>query len=636
MMTAATRRTALIALLAAIGFHGVPLPAQGSDPLYTPRAIRMTYQKGTRSLDGRPGPNYWQNHGRYRITLTATPPDRMIRGAEQITYINHSPDTLRTLAIKLLLNEHKPGAPRHGGANPAYLGPGIIIDRFAVNGAAQPWSEAPTTFTTATVRLPVPLNPADSVQLTFDWHYQLATVSNREGATDSTAFFLAYFYPRVAVYDDYNGWDMINFTGSQEFYSDFNDYDVTVRVPRNVTVWGTGTLTNPGEVLQEPALGRYRASFTADSTVHVATPAEMAARQVTRQDSVLSWHFTATNVPDVTFALSDHWAWDAGSTVVDAVTGRRASVQAAYPDSASDYHVMVRLAGEGLSWLSSHWPGVPYPYEKTTIVLGFADMEYPMMVNDGNFRDTTFARFVAAHELAHTWFPFYMGINESRYAFMDEGWATTFEYLINQADMGPARAAELFKQFRVNGWIHDPSPLEDLPIITPEDMLAGSAYGNNAYGKPALGYLALKDYLGDSMFRRVLHGFIDRWHGKHPIPWDFFYTVNNLSGRNLNWFWKSWFFDNSYIDLGVTGVTRTARGQTIQLVNVGGMPAPFDLQLTFTDGTTRTLHQTAGVWAANLSRATVTVPGGKTIRSVRIDGGIWVDADMTNNSWKAR
>ncbi len=260
------------------------------------------------------------------------------------------------------------------------------------------------------------------------------------------------------------------------------------------------------------------------------------------------------------FGLSDHYDWDAASVLVDDAAGRRASTQAAYNDDATDFHSMVQFARSALNFLSHQWPGVPYPYEKSTIFRGFADMEYPMMVNDNSNADTSFSRFVVAHEIAHTYFPFYMGINETRYGFMDEGWATTFEYLINQVDMGKPAAEKLYQQFRVAGWIRDPSPLEDLPIITPEDVLKGAAYGNNAYGKASLGYLAVKDLLGDAMFRKCLQAFIARWHGKHPIPWDFFNTFNDVSAENLNWFWRDWYFSNDYIDLAVAGVTHTARG----------------------------------------------------------------------------
>ena len=256
-----------------------------------------------------------------------------------------------------------------------------------------------------------------------------------------------------------------------------------------------------------------------------------------------------------------------------------------------------------------------------------------MMANDESYADTVFSAFVAEHEIAHTYFPFYMGINETRYGFMDEGWATTFEYLINVANMGQQRATEFYQQFRVNGWINDPSPAEDLPIITPGDELR-RAYGNNAYGKPSIGYLALKDLLGDATFKRALHGFMDRWHGKHPIPWDFFNTVNNVTGRDLNWFFKAWYFDNSYIDLAVRGVTRSANGYRVALENIGGMPAPVDIVVTYGDGTAGTFHQSPAIWQANLRTATVAVPARKPVASLRLEHGIWVDADTANDVWK--
>jgi hypothetical protein len=374
--------------------------------------------------------------------------------------------------------------------------------------------------------------------------------------------------------------------------------------------------------------------MTADSTIRVASAADLAAGRVTSaRGATNSWRFTARNVPDVAFNLSDHYVWDAGSTIVDPATRRRASVQAAYNDTAADYRHMVRFAGAGLRRLSTEWPGIPYPYEKTTVVQGPAGMEYPMMANDESYADTTFSKFVAEHEIAHTYMPFWMGINESRYAFMDEGWATAFEYLINVRNMGPERAGEFFRQFRVNGWIADPSPLQDLPIITPADALRGNAYGNNAYGKPALGYLALKELLGDTMFRTALHGYMARWNGKHPTPWDFFNSVNDITGRNLDWFWRRWFFESSYIDLGIAGV-RSARGRTtVTLDNIGGMPAPVDLVVRYADGATETVHQTPAIWERDARRATVTLPSRKAVKAVELQGGIWVDADSTNNRW---
>ena len=618
----------------AIPLLGVAAAPQQSDPpLYMPRAVTRAYTRGARSPDGRPGPKYWQNHARYAITITDAPPARAVTGTERITYFNDSPDTLDRLTFKLFMNIHKPGATRIGNAGAAYLTSGVHVDAFTVNGRAAPWSDV-DVFTVRGVRMQPRVAPHDSVALTFDWHYDVSRAANREGMIDSTTHYLAYFYPRVAVYDDYNGWDTMEFTDQQEFYSDFNDYDVTVRVPANFLVWGTGTLENAGAVLQPEYLRRFQASQTSDETIHIATQAELRAGRVTQQGSQNSWHFTATNIPDVAFGISDHYGWDAASVVVDSPAHRRTSVQAAYNDTTPDFKYIVQMNRASLAWLSHEWPGVPYPYEKSTTFQGGAGMEYPMMVNDEAYADTAFARFVAAHEIAHTFFPFYMGINETRYGFMDEGWATTFEYLLNVHNMGADKATKFFEDFRTSGWANNPSPLEDLPIITPEDVLKDNAYGDNAYGKPALAYLALKDMLGDTTFAKCLHEFMARWHGKHPIPWDFFNTVNDVSRTNLNWFWRNWFFSNNYVDIGVSSVAKARGGYTVTVKNIGGMAVPVTAKIEFQDGSTSVVHSTPAMWKANSASASIHVAGSKALKSVDLIGGIYVDADSTNNNYR--
>jgi hypothetical protein len=526
--------------------------------LFMPRDVQQAFKKGTRSPDGKPGKNYWQNHGRYTIDITALPPDRNIKGSETITYFNNSPDTIKNPSIKLFLNIHKPGAPRNGGASPDYLTSGVHIDKFTVDGQTRPFRDDNFVFTNVGVRLPKPLAPHDSVQLSFDWHYQISLESGREGMIDSTTYFLAYFYPRVAVFDDYNGWDRMNFMDSHEFYSDFNDYTVTINVPKNYIVWGTGTLQQPEKLLQPAILKRFNESMVSDQTIRIVTKEDLAAKNVTTQNAVNSWQFKAKNIPDMAFGLSDHFAWDGTSVIVDDATKRRASAQAAYNDTAADYHHVAGYARHSLNWLSHNWPGIPYPYEKTTVFQGYAGMEYPMMANDETYEDTVFSRFVAEHEIAHTYMPFYMGINETRYGFMDEGWATTFEILIGTADLGKEKAEDFYKRFRVNGWINNPSSDQQMPIISPGDAMTGGGFGNNEYGKASLGYLAMKDILGDELFKKCLHEYMNRWNGKHPLPWDFFNTFSNVAGKNLNWFWNNWFFGTAYIDYALGDVKKTS------------------------------------------------------------------------------
>ncbi|MGZ3911934.1 MAG: M1 family peptidase, partial [Flavisolibacter sp.] len=422
-----------------------------SQQLYRPRDIQKAYQKETRSPDGRPGKHYWQNRGRYDIQIMTAPPLRTVYGTEQISYVNNSPDTLPGLVFKLIVNIHKPGAPRLRGETEDYLTSGVHIDSFVVNGKAQPWNQNPAFYTSVPVRLKQPLRAHDSVQLSIKWHYDVSLKSNREGMIDSTTFFLAYFYPRVAVYDDYQGWDFTNFNDALEFYNDFNDYTVSVQVPKNYIVWGTGTLLNPDAVLQPGFASRFKQSLGTDDIVHVVSREDLLHHNITAQNAMNTWKFQASGVPDVALGISDHFVWDASSQLVDPATGRRASAQAAYNDTAMDYHHVVGFAKEALGWLSTAWPAIPYPYEKTTVFQGYAGMEYPMMANDETYEDTSFSRFVAMHEIAHTYMPFYMGINETRYGFMDEGWATTYELLFNRDLMGREKADEFYKKFRVRG-----------------------------------------------------------------------------------------------------------------------------------------------------------------------------------------
>jgi hypothetical protein len=621
-------RTAFILCILQLIFFNVH-----AQSLYMPREVKLAFDKQTRSPDGQPGKNYWQNRGRYQITIKATPPNRTIYGREKITYINNSPDELQNLLFKLIVNIHKPGAPRLSGVTEDYLTSGVHIDSFTVNGQSQKWNSNPNYFTTVPVRLARPLAANDSLQLSIQWHYDVSLKSNREGMIDSTTFFLAYFYPRVAVYDDYQGWDATAFNDVLEFYNDFNDYELNVLVPKNYLVWATGTLQNPDEVLQPSVAVRYKQSLLSDDVIHLADKQELAAKNITVQNDLNTWKFTAKNITDVALGLSDHFIWDASSAVVDNSTGRRASVQAAYNDTAADFHYMVGFARHALQWLSNKWPGIPYPYPKTTIFQGYAGMEYPMMANDETYDDTAFSKFVAEHEIAHTYMPFYMGINETRFGFMDEGWATTFELLMNRDAMGNEKAENLYKQFRISGWAHDPLANEDLPIITPGPSLSGGGIGNNQYGKPSLGYLAVKEMLGDELFKKCLHAYMNRWNGKHPIPWDFFNTFNDVSGKKLNWFWHNWFFTNGYIDLSIRQLQKTKTGFMVSVANIGGYASPFDMVIHYSDGTTDTIHQTAALWEKNQKMAQLTVNTKKSVETISLEGGIYMDADMTNNSW---
>jgi hypothetical protein len=599
--------------------------------LTLPPEIAAAYAKGTRSANGKPGKNYWQNHGRYTIAVSMAPPDKTITGAEQITYFNNSPDTLSSLNMKLIVNVHR--APGRGGAagNPAL---GIVVDQIQVNGAKANWDNAAATTTNYMMGLAKPLMPHDSVKMDINWHYQLAAGRGRDGAIDSTTFYLAYFYPRVSVYDDYKGWDTQPHTGGLEFYNDFNDYTLSVTVPKNYIVWATGTLQNPTEVLQPDAAKKLAESMVGDSTVHIATVQDLAAKNITAQNTTNTWKWACTNISDVALAVSNHYDWDAASVLVDDKAKRRVSVQAAFADASNDFHHYVQFARNSLDWFSHNLPGVPYPFPKTTSVQGFADMEYPMMVNDSHTNDLTFAQLVQDHEIAHTYMPFYMGTNESRYAFMDEGWATTWELLIGTAEHGKKIADDFYKKFRIVGW-NGSNHKNELPIITPSPEVTTGA-GNNAYNKPSLSYLAVKDLLGDKLFTKALHTYMDNWHGKHPIPWDYFNSMSAGAGKNLDWFFYNWFYTKYWVDISLESAEKTGSGYTLAVKNIGGFASPFDVVVNYADGTSDSFHLTPAVWEKDQTATTVKIKTSKEVKDITLDGGVFMDADPKNNTWTAK
>lgn len=597
--------------------------------LYMPRNIKEAYAKETRSKDGKPGKNYWQNHGQYTMEITVDPKTKLVSGTETIVYQNNSKDTLRNIVIRFVNNLHKPSAPRGSLVSEDFLSNGLTITSLKIENEVYK-EDARNWGTVGTVKLKKAILPKAKAVINIDWNYPLSKESGREGQIDETTFFAAYSYPRVSVFDDYNGWDRLPHTDRQEFYNDFNDYVYSVKAPKNYVVYATGDLLNPDEVLQPEFASRLKKSYTTDEILHIANESEMKSGIVTKQYDWNVWKFEAKNITDVCFGLSDHYLWDASSVIVDKKTNRRASVQAAYDVKGTDFVNSVKNNQYALDWFSNNWPGVPYPFSKMTAFQGFADMEYPMMCNDSQMGDAKFAQLVQDHEVAHTYFPFYMGINETRYAFMDEGWATTFEYLIGIAEHGKEAADKFYQDFRVRGYINDRSTEEDQPIITMSTQVSGAGYGNNSYGKASLSYLALKDMLGDDLFKKALHHYMETWNGKHPIPWDYFNSFNTATGRNLNWFFNNWFFTNYYLDIAVKSVSSDNKVITVE--NIGGFAIPFDVNITYADNSKVTLHQTPAIWENNQKLAKIVLKSTKKIRQVELDGGIFMDATPSNNT----
>lgn len=593
--------------------------------IYMPRDVKKAYVKQTRSMDGMPGKNYWQNHAKYLIELTATPPERTIAGTETITYFNNSPDTLKTPTLKLFLNIHKPTAPRDYEIDSSFITNGIIVDSIYCNNVAFDLNNKRLTATNFPLKLPKPLAPKDSMTFTFKWHYQIAAQASKEGMIDSTTYFFGLFYPRIAVYDDYNGWDRSAYAGIREFYSDYNDYDVTINVPPTYLVWGTGQLQQPENLLQPGVLEKYKLAKQSGEVIHVVTQEDLTARMVTANNLLNRWRFITKNIPDVVYGISNHYIWDAA-------TSRNGTlINVAYNDAIEEYHHTAKFSQSIIKWYADNFPGIAYPYPYLNVFQASEEMEYPMLVNMAVYEDTAISKFILEHEIAHNYFPFFVGTNETKYGFMDEGWATAFELLIGIADKGKEEAEDFYKKIRVSNWTNNETSGVDLPIICPSNNLVSAALIENEYSKPSLGFLALKDLLSDSLFKKSLHFYINQWKGKHPIPWDMFNCFNTASGQNLNWFWNNWFFSNYYIDLKLEKAKQIKNSCEIVIQNIGGIAASFDIVVSFQDGTTELYHQAPQIWKANLKTVTIKLPAMKKIKSVKIDGGIFLDTNTLDN-----
>jgi hypothetical protein len=473
-----------------------------------------------------------------------------------------------------------------------------------------------------------PLAPKSSTTLRVQWSYTLPAGEDaaREYARDSTVFFVPYWYPQVAVYDDLNGWASHPYTGSQEFYHEFGDYEVYLTMPASYQVWATGEWQNAAEVLTPEYLARWEKARGSDAVSAIFTEKELRAGGVYRKNSANTFHFKASYVPDFAFAASNQYNWDACSVVADERTGRRCFVSAAYNTASSDYPQVARIAADGIRLMSTWLPGYPFPYPTMTVFNGNDGMEYPMMCNDASTAPNS-PMALTVHEVSHTYFPFMMGINEQDHAWMDEGWAAFFDYLLSDSlsnhSLGGVRPYSA-----IAGTENDVPPM-----VRSRNL--GTAYRNAAYQRPQHAYFTLLDLLGYEKFHGCMTEYINRWQGKHPAPFDFFQTWNDASGQNLDWFWRPWFFDWGYPDLGIAGVLRdeAANAEVLLIARKGNIPVPIHLEIKYSDGSSATLHHSAAVWKDGKQNFRVPCAEGKKVQSAKLGLRTIPDADSADNNW---
>lgn len=575
------------------------LTAQNSN-IFVPLNIQENIKNGTRSYDGKPGPNYWQNGSDYKIDVEVNTETGLLSGNEVVSYHNNSPDSLNKIVVRLYQDIAKPNASRDWTINKDHVGEEVLIKYAIVNGDTLDVSDTSKQVRRSSTNMHLKLDdlilPNTIAEIKIGWEFTIPSkLKIRMGAYDNGSFYVAYWYPEIAVYDDIDGWDNNEYQGSVEFYNDFSNFDVNIKIPSDYVAWATGELVNAKNVFTDNVYEKYQQAKKSDEVVRIITQDDYKNNSVTKGEEDNFWNFKANKVTSFAFAIGNNLNWDGTSLVVDKSTNRRVLTDAVYPDSSIHWENAAEYARESIEYMSFNLPGFPYPYPHATSFCNGnrgGGMESPMMANNGAPTQKTSLIGLIFHELAHNYFPFFMGTNERKYAWMDEGWAAFLPYEIvekyeDKTKYRSRYAKGLEDKFGREG---------ELPLVVPSYTYKGKYLRTGFYSRPAFAYYNLKEVLGKDLFKKATLEYMNRWNGKHPLPYDFFYTFNEVAGEDLSWFWNPWFFEFGYPDLAIKDVQTEGNKTTVIIEKVGNVPTSVKLMIVFEDGTIETLEESAKAW----------------------------------------
>lgn len=597
-----------------------------------PKNFSNAYEKGTRSYSGMPGANYYQNSSNYRISAEIEPKTRNVKGKEHITYLNNSPDTLKKIYFRMYQDLYKPTTSRDRAISEKELTNGIELYSVKING--QKLSEV-DLFRSETMMIAFPsrvILPNSSTEIEIEWSFTIPNgTSVRMGAKDSVTFMVAYWYPQVAVYDDISGWDDLNYNGATEFYNDFNNYEVEIKAPYDFNVWATGLLQNPSEVFNTGISNKINTAKVSDEIVNVIDSVSLKNKtHLNKKTGYNIWKYKAENVSDFVFGASSNALWDATSAEVE--PGRRVFISAVYNKAAKDFYSVNKVSREVVLFFSKEFPKIPFPFPSLTVFNGQqrGGMEFPMFVNDRSTKAFNGMIDVTAHEIAHQYFPFYMGINEKKYAWMEEGMAQMLPEEIQDRLSFKTRKRKSntrrYENFAGNEL--------EASMMTTSYLLKDDAFSINAYFKASVIYNLLRDYFGRDKYDEIIFEYMKRWNGKHPTPYDYFFTFNNTSGENLDWFWQPWFFEKGFPDLAIKEVKNENSKNIFVIKNTGTLPVPIELSIIYSDGSTASISKKMNVWKNGVKEIEITDESGKDISSVILGNDVIPDIDEQNNFFK--
>ena len=537
-----------------------------------------------RTASGAPGVDYYQQQVDYVMDIELDDANKKLYGKETITYTNNSPDELPYLWVQLDQNIREKDAPALE-KNGSGVSPLTRVANFATKNMKDPFEggfnieyvrdsngkslKTITNQTMMRVDLPAPLKSGQKFVFSIKWWYNINDHVNDGGRSgyeyfakdDNRAYVIAQFFPRLAVYNDVEGWQNYQFWGNGEFALNFGNYEVNITVPEDHIMEATGELQNPKEVLSRKEYQRYKqAQNTFDKPVLIVTQDEVIAKEATKATKKSTWKFVAENVRDFGFATSRRFIWDMMAVKVGDKNVIAASL---YPKEGNPLweEYSTEVVAHTLEVYSKFTFDYPYP-KAVSVHAKNQGMEYPMICwnygrpnEDGTYSDRVKYGMISViiHEVGHNYFPMIVNSDERQWGWMDEGLDTFMQYLTEQEldPEYPSRRGEPSKIVRYMSGDQDfISPI----MSNPENVFQ---LGPNAYGKPATALNILREtIMGKELFDYAFKTYAQRWMFRHPSPEDFFRTMEDASAVDLDWFRRGWFYSTDVVDIGLKSVKR--------------------------------------------------------------------------------
>ena len=598
-----------------------------------------------RSGSGIPGPTYWQNSVDYKISASLDEEARKISGEVEMTYKNNSPDKLPFLWLQLDQNSFSTKSrggkttPVSGGrfGNIGFEG-GYQIESVMVDGKAANYVVEDTRMQ---IRLTQPMAEkvgVAKIKIVYSFkspangHDRMGIQETKNGSI----FTVAQWFPRMCVYDDIEGWNVLPYLGAGEFYLEYGNFEYSINVPASHIVVGSGELVNPAEVYTADQVKKWALAAQSETTVVIRSAEEVLNPASRPAKDRLTWKFKCMNARDVAFATSKSFILDASR--INLPSGKKSMAVSVYPVESNGQNAWGRSTEYVKASIEyySNWL-YEYTYPVATNVAGIVSgMEYPGIIFCG-YRDQTRALMgVTDHEFGHNWFPMIVGSNERKFPWMDEG----FNTFINFYSMDAFNKGE-FKSQKMDMHQIAPRMFRDYadPIISIPDVIQPMNLGWEAYNKPGIGLKILREnILGADRFDYAFKNYIKHWAFKHPTPLDFFKAMEDGAGEDLGWFWKSWFYELWRLDQSVKDVEYIeqdpTKGALITIENMEKMAMPAVVDVELVSGAKERFTFPVEIWQRGSSwtfRTSTNIP----IKSVTVDPDhVFPDINSKNNVWR--